>query len=218
MNKSTIALLDDVNTVYLLTKLFYRKLFEDPVLNVLFVNKDIEIHHKRMAWFILEKCKISNEYSLQRGVACGKCKSSGQTKYTPLMEAHKRAKSCPLRDHRKRKIKHSAGVYGGHFTVTQKNNWLNHFESACDELKLNKKFKTIFLSWLKFSMPKYGPFVPDRVKSKKQKKLNNKHNHHHKEKTPAKTLLLKKDVDSNTVPSKNNVVKHVPTTELCSIS
>ena len=61
-------------------------------------------------------------------VLAGKCSSSNSAKYTPLMEAHERAKSCPLRDHTfKRKISKRAGVYGDNFTLSQKNNWLNHF-------------------------------------------------------------------------------------------
>ena len=159
------------DTIFSLTRLFYTKVFDDPVLNVLFEHKDVEEHGDRFAWFILQKCKISNKYSLERGRACGKCSSSNSAKYTPLMEAHERAKSCPLRDHTKRKISKRAGVYGGHFTISQKNNWLNHFENACRELRLDPKFQKVFMSWLKFSMPKYGPFAPDRTGKVKRRKL-----------------------------------------------
>ena len=172
MNKSTLALLPQgPDTIFSLTRLFYTKVFDDPVLNVLFQHKDVNEHGNRFAWFILQKCKVSNKYSLERGRACGKCASSNSAKYTPLMEAHERAKSCPLRDHTKRKISKRAGVYGGQFTVSQKNNWLNHFENACKDLKLDAKFQKVFLSWLKFSMPKYGPFAPDRVEKVKRRKL-----------------------------------------------
>ena len=172
MNKSTLALLPQgPDTIFSLTRLFYTKVFEDPVLNVLFEHKDVDKHGNRFAWFILQKCKVSNKYSLERGRACGKCTSPNSAKYTPLMEAHERAKSCPLRDHRLRKISKRAGVYGGQFTLSQKNNWLNHFENACKELKLDAQFQKIFLSWLKFSMPKYGPFAPDRVEKVKRRKL-----------------------------------------------
>ncbi len=220
MNKSTIALLEHgPNTIYTLTKLFYTKVFEDPILNVLFAEKDIEIHHLRMASFILEKCKISNEYSIQRGVACGTCKSSGQTKYTPLKEAHQKAKSCPFRDHRKRKIKRGAGVYGGPFTITQKNSWLNHFESACNELTLNVKFTNIFMSWLKFSMPKYGPFVPDRVDIKKQK-INGKKKKNKKSTSRSYNdfnVKNKKNISNNSTSNNNKRTGHA-TTDLCNIS
>ena len=172
MNKSTLALLPQgPDTIFSLTRLFYTKVFDDPVLNVLFQHKDVNEHGNRFAWFILQKCKVSNKYSLERGRACGKCASSNSAKYTPLMEAHERAKSCPLRDHTKRKISKRAGVYGGQFTVSQKNNWLNHFENACKDLKLDAKFQKVFLSWLKISMPKYGPFATDRVEKVKRRKL-----------------------------------------------
>ena len=163
MNAKTIRLLSGgPGTVLELTTLFYTKVFKDPILACLFESKGEE-HPHRMCLFILDTCGFNKQYTVERSCRCG------DSKYNALMQAHERAKSCPLRNNRKRKLDRRTGEYGGPFTESQKRHWLRHFFDAVDELELHTTFKKVFKNWLTFSMGKYAPFAPDRVDARKKK-------------------------------------------------
>ena len=167
MNSKTIKLAGGPDKILELTSLFYSKVFADPILACLFEKKGEE-HPRRMCMFILDTCGIDKRYTMERGCRCG------NSKYNALMEAHERAKSCPLRNNRKRKLDQRTGEYGGPFTESQKRHWLRHFFQAVDELNLHSSFQKVFKNWLTFSMGKYAPFAPDRIDVHAHKAINKK--------------------------------------------
>jgi truncated hemoglobin YjbI len=152
MNAKTVALVGGPGKILELTTLFYKKVFDDPILSCLFEQKSDE-HARRMALFILDTCGVNKQYTSER--MCG-------GKYDRLKKAHDKAKNNPLRDHRKRKLDARVGTLGGPFTESQKRHWLGHFFAAVDQLELHPTFQNVFKNWLTFSMGKYGPFVQNR--------------------------------------------------------
>ena len=164
MNAKTIKLIGGPDKVLELTTLFYSKVFADPILACLFENKGEE-HPRRMCMFVLDTCGVDKRYTVERGCRCG------NSKYSALLEAHERAKSCPLRNNRKRKLDRRTGEYGGAFTESQKRHWLRHFFQAVDELELHSSFQKVFKNWLTFTMGKYAPFAPDRADTRAHKSI-----------------------------------------------
>ena len=75
------------------------------------------------------------------------------------------------------------------------------------------------MSWLKFSMPKYGPFVPDRIDIKKQK-INGKKKKNKKSTSRSYNdynVKNKKNISNNSTSNNNKRTGHA-TTDLCNIS
>ncbi|EER09107.1 hypothetical protein Pmar_PMAR024131 [Perkinsus marinus ATCC 50983] len=126
-------------------KRFYELSFADPILSVLYADKD-EPHYLMFCRWFFEQNGLTDEMTKRGG-----------TKFINAM--HRKAQNCPLRADAPKE----AGYVGGGFTKAQRARWLRFQLQACEEFKLPKDFVRDYIHGLCVFMSVYGPFVDSRA-------------------------------------------------------
>jgi len=122
---------------------FYRRLFADPRMNVLFGWRNVELetteHGRRLGSFILDFNGVSDEYS--------------RTPHDGFPHAHQKAKRCPMRPEKHQKH--------ARFTYQQRDAWLGHMSLACDEADAPDSVKSAIMRFVLEGIHLYGPFIQE---------------------------------------------------------
>ena len=141
--------LSGVEGIMVLFACQYRRMYQDPLLYVLFdvnhpdTNVSALEHGTRLGTVIADRMLGGQRWrKLNRG----------DNLFETLHDTHDRAKSCPMRP---RHHQHKG------FTVTQRNAWLGHNNAASLEMGCTKKFADKFTSHLASLMGFYGPWIND---------------------------------------------------------
>lgn len=119
---------------------FYDKVFEDPVMGVLFDDHE-EPHAWRLAAFFVRQYGGDDTYSQERGHG-----------FHSLFVNHHKGMRCPKRG----KDKNTS------FTVTHRELWLKFMQEACDEVGLSEGATEMHMDFCSHAMNFYGPFWDDR--------------------------------------------------------
>lgn len=128
------------------TAAFYERVFDDPILGVMFRDRSSE-HARRLMLFCLSFMEISDDYFKERG-------SFGtlHARHAASQLIEKRSEAPP-----------GAGCPGGKFTVSQRNAWKGHFVAAFRDVGgLRGGVLQDMADWVDRSMAFYAPFAPDR--------------------------------------------------------
>ena len=143
--------------LFLVFGLHYCGMFANPRMRVLFDTRHEDTavsafdHGKRVASTLLDECHGTSYFaSLGRG-------HSGAF---AVMGTHSQAKACPMRPKN-----HQVSLPAGHprgnrrFTTAQRDTWVGHIMSACEQLQTSQEFKESFGIWLSTTTSAYAPFV-----------------------------------------------------------
>lgn len=142
---------------------FYKRVFSDPVLQVLFATRDSS-HASRLASFLLMMCGGRVQYIRER---CPLRQLAGTDEDLRLLVnpfdvvhgRHWQAQQNGARDH----CAAGAGRAGEGFTTSQRDAWMRHMLAAVEEVvPPSPEFESRFRNLLERVMSGYGPFTPDR--------------------------------------------------------
>ena len=133
--------------VLAVTTTFYRNVFADPILGVMFKVHEAS-HAQKLALFLLYFMEVSDTYFRQPGVAG----------FGTLHQAHHQSKGLAARA----EAPPGAGCPGGHFTKSQRDAWRGHFVAAFEEHGVRGGLLQDLADFVDRAMPRYGPFANDR--------------------------------------------------------
>lgn len=135
------------------TASFYERVFEDPILGVMFRDRSPD-HARRLMLFCLSFMEVSDDYFTERGSF-----RTLHARHAASQLNEKRAEAPP-----------GAGCPGGKFTVSQRDAWKRHFVEAFRDIGgLRGGLLQDIAAWVDRSMAFYAPFAPDRTDTASKK-------------------------------------------------
>ena len=126
---------------------YFRGMYESPIMQRLFAIRD-DAHPKKLVLFLMHLMQVDDTYMKLRDHS-----------YYAVKVLHENARHNPDRD----RCPAGAGTSGGHWTVSQRDEWKGLFLRACTRNKVPAETVEEIGQFVDRVMQFYGPFVADRT-------------------------------------------------------